>query len=94
MVKPEALLILKQAAEINRSNTEKGLKDRIDIMNLLLKCEIDFNEYKNILEKESLINFKRILIEIISNFTEIKYVDLNPRQFKLIKEEMINKLKK
>lgn len=94
VVKAEALLILKQAAEIDRGNTEKGLKDRIDIMDLLLKCEINFEEYENILEKEKLDNFRKRLIDIIATFKETKYFDLNPRQFKLKKKELIRAIKK
>ncbi|MEK6828072.1 MAG: hypothetical protein AABX78_01865 [Nanoarchaeota archaeon] len=93
VVKPEALLILKQAAEASRSNTEKGLKDRIDIMDLLLKCSIDFAEYINLTEKEKLNNFKRRLLDIVSKFNEPKYLDLNPRQFKLKRGELIKKIK-
>ncbi len=94
VIMPEALVVLKQAAEIERGYSEKGLKDRIDVMDLLLKCEIDFNEYINILEKEKLRNFKARLIEIITNFHETKYIGLNPRQFKLKKEELLSRLKK
>ena len=93
VVKPEALLILKQAAEASRSSTEKGLKDRIDIMDLLLKCSIDFAEYINLIEKEKLNNFKRRLLDIVSKFNEPKYLDLNPRQFKLKRGELIKKTK-
>ncbi len=94
VVKPEALLVLKQAAEIARGNTEKGMKDRIDIMDLLLKCQIDFPQYKKILEKEKLTKFKDRLIGIITKFDELKYINLNPRQFKLKKEEIIKNLKR
>ena len=94
VVKPEALLVLKQAAEMDRSNTEKGLKDRIDIMDLLLNCQIDFAEYKKMLEKDKLIHFKNRLVEIVAKFNEIKYLNLNPRQLKLKKEEIIRNLKK
>ncbi|MBI2653934.1 hypothetical protein HYX02_03920 [Candidatus Woesearchaeota archaeon] len=92
-LKPEALLVLKQAAEINRGNTEKGFKDRIDILNLLIRCEINFKEYNNIIKKENLEDFGKRLIQIITNFNEIKYLGLNPRQFKLKKEELIKKIK-
>lgn len=94
VVKPEALLVLKQSAEISRSNTEKGLKDRIDIMDLLLKCEIDFEEYKKILEKNKLYDFRKRLIGITSAFKETKYFDLNPRQLKLKREGLLKDLKK
>lgn len=93
VVKPEALLVLKQAAEIARGNTEKGMKDRIDILDLLVKCQMDFSEYKKILEMEKLIDFRKRLIEIITKFTDIKYLDLNPRQFKLKKESIMQILK-
>ena len=94
VVKPEALLVMKQAAEIARGNTEKGMKDRIDIMDLLVKCQMDFAGYKKILEKEKLTKFKDRLIGIITKFDELKYINLNPRQFKLKKEEIIKNLKK
>lgn len=94
VVKPEALLVLKQAAEIDRGNTEKGLKDRIDIMDLLLKCQINFNEYKKILQKERLSDFRKRLIGITERFNEIKYIELNPRQIKLRKEEILEGLKR
>ena len=94
VVKPEPLLVLKQAAEINRGSTEKGIKDRIDIIDLLLKCEINFAYYHNILEKEKLNDFKKRLIGIVAKFTELKYLDLNPRQFKLKKERILNELRK
>ncbi len=94
VVNPIALLMLKQAAEISRSKSEKGLKDRIDIMDLLLKCEINFDDYKNIIKKEGLNTFRKRLIEIILTFKEIGYIDLNPRQLKLRKEELIKNLKK
>ena len=94
VVKPEALLVLKQAAEISRADTEKGMKDRIDIMDLLFKCHIDFEEYKKILEKEKLVDFRKRLIGIATKFNDIKYFDLNPRQFRLKREEILRSLKR
>lgn len=93
VVTPEALIVLKQSAEINRSNTEKGLKDRIDILDLLLKCQINFKEYKKILQKENLNGFIERLAYIIKTFKDIKYLELNPRQFKLKRNELIKHVK-
>lgn len=93
VLKPEPLLILKQAAEMDRNNTEKGMKDRIDIMDLLFKCHIDFEEYEKILEQEKLLHFKERLIGIVAEFTDIKYLDLNPRQFKLKKADILENVK-
>ena len=94
IAKPEALLILKQAAELSRSSTEKGLKDRIDIIDLLLKCEVDFEWYNKILESENLTSLKKRLLKIVTEFKDIKYLDLNPRQFKLKKLELIKNIKR
>ncbi|PIN72876.1 hypothetical protein COV22_02060, partial [Candidatus Woesearchaeota archaeon CG10_big_fil_rev_8_21_14_0_10_47_5] len=54
VVKPEALLILKQGAELDRERSVKGGKDRIDIMTLILYADIDFDEYFKLLKKYKL----------------------------------------
>lgn len=94
VVKPEILLILKQSAEIDRAESEKGLKDRIDIMDILLNCDIDFNKYKEKLKEYRLTHYKNRLINIINTFKDLKYLNLNPREFKLKKIEMLDKLKR
>ncbi len=91
---PEVLLILKQGAEIERKDSVKGSKDRIDIMALLLFSEIDFKKYNSLLEKHNLKHYLNRLFSIINNFNEIKYLDLNPREFKLKKRELLRKLGK
>ncbi|MBU2565101.1 MAG: hypothetical protein KJ655_02455, partial [Candidatus Thermoplasmatota archaeon] len=65
--KIEELLILKQQAEIERKNSIKGLKDRVDIMCLLFSGNIGFKRYNDLLEKYSLTTFKNRLKEIISS---------------------------
>ncbi len=94
VVKPEVLLILKQGAEYDREKSVKGEKDRIDIMTLLFYADIDFNGYFKLLKKYKLEHFYERLKKIVINFKEIKYLNLNPRQFKLKKKEIIEKLKK
>jgi len=94
VVKPEMLLILKQNAEIQRGESEKGLKGRIDIMGILLNCDIDFKEYKSILKKHNLMGYKNRLINIINKFTDLKYLEINPKEFKLKKEKILNELKR
>lgn len=94
VVKPEVLLILKQGAEYDREKSVKGEKDRIDIMTLLFYADIDFNGYFKLLKKYKLEHFYERLKKIVINFKEIKYLNLNPRQFKLKKTEIIEKLKK
>jgi|SRR3989344_1787032 len=94
VIKPEVLLILKQGAEKDREHSVKGEKDRIDIITLILFSEIDFKEYLELLKKYNLEDYYERLRAIINNFKEIKYLDLNPREFKLRKDKIIEKLKK
>lgn len=87
--KIEELLILKQQAEIERKNSIKGLKDRVDIVCLLFSGNIDFKRYNDLLEKYSLTTFKNRLKEIISSAKdEFYYLNIkNPREIKKIKEK-------
>ncbi len=94
VVKPAILLILKQGAEQDREQSVKGQKDRIDIMTLLLNANIDFKEYFNLLKKYNKEYLYERLKNIISNFREIKYLNVNPGKFKLKKQEIMKKLKK
>lgn len=94
VVKPEALLILKQGAEKDREHSVKGEKDRIDIITLLLFSDVDFREYFDLLRHYKHEEYYERLRKIINNFKEIKYIDLNPREFKLRKNKIIEKLKK
>ena len=50
VLKPEYLILLKQQAEQDRAHSSKGLKDRIDIISILLNCHFDFKQYAGILE--------------------------------------------
>lgn len=51
-----------------------------------------FEDFDRLVEKEKLQGFRKRLTEIISNFTEIKYLGLNPREFKLRKKELIKEM--
>lgn len=92
IAKPEILLVLKQGAELERKNSEKGLKDRIDILDLLFNYDINFREYSLLLKKYKSEHFSKRLIYILKNFKEFKYFDLNPRQFKLKKQNILDKI--
>jgi len=94
VVNSEVLLILKQGAEKDREFSIKGEKDRIDIVSLILYSEIDFKEYHKLIEKYQLIDYYTKLLKIIKNFKEIKYLNLNLREFRLRKTKIIEELKK
>ncbi len=93
VINAEELLILKQGAILDRGESEKGFKDKVDVLALLFNCDLDFNKYLNIIKennKESLLNE---LISLIKNFKEYKHFYKNPREFKLNKEKLLKKLK-
>ncbi len=92
-VSPEALLVLKQAAELERKHSEKGLKDRVDILGLLLKTSFDYKKYKSVTKKYGHEKFPERLVQIVNSFREIEYLGLNPRQWKLKKQELLTKIK-
>ena len=92
VVKPEMLLILKQGAELERKESVKGNKDRVDIMTLLIYSEINFKEYNALLKEYKLEHFLPRLKTIVKTFKDIQYLNLNPRQFKLKKEEILTKM--
>ncbi|MFO8016516.1 MAG: hypothetical protein R6U32_05415 [Candidatus Woesearchaeota archaeon] len=91
--KPEVLLILKQDAEKDRSESEKGLKDRIDIMSILLTCGIDFKNYMELIKRYGKGDFYDRLKGIIANFKEHSYLNLTPGEFKKRKEEIIKRMR-
>lgn len=93
LAKPEVLLLLKQGAEMARRASEKGLKDRIDIIDILLKTDFDYKEYNKLAGKFGLSAYRKRLIEIVSGFRETEYLDLNPREFKKAKQEILEKIK-
>jgi len=86
---PEALLILKQSAYLDRINSVKGEKDKIDIASLVFFSKINFKSYNEILKKYRLDYFKE-LEKLIRNFKEYDSLNLNPREFKLKKNKILN----
>ena len=94
VAKPEELLVLKQDAYLNRKYSENGEKDRIDIMSLLLSCEIDFKRYTKILKQNNQQKLAGSLILLIKNFKEYKYFKLLPSKFKKRKKEILEKISK
>jgi len=92
--RPEVLLILKQSAELERKDSAKGQKDRIDIMNLLLNSGIDMASYDGLLKKYGLGNYmerlKRIVRESRKEFSYLGIADM--RKIRLIRERLLNQL--
>ncbi len=93
VVSQETLLALKQGAEKARGKSEKGLKDRLDIMELLLKADINLKEYNRLLQKHGLQEFKQRLVETVQSFKDGKYLGLNPRELKKAKQQLLKRIK-
>ncbi len=94
VVIPEAFLILKQAAEIDRRGSIKGNKDAIDIMTLLLNTKINFEMYRSLLKKYKLGHMLNELKQLIRTFDSgnLPYLGLNPREFKLKREDLLKQI--
>lgn len=94
VVSPEILLITKQEAEKDREHSVKGTKDRIDILSILLFTGINFSLYRELLKRYGKEEFLGRLKKIISSFSELQYLRLNPREYKLKKKELLGKLER
>jgi len=90
---PEILLILKQKAYHNRQSSIKGEKDKIDILSLVLKVNLNFDFYKKILELYNLKSFLQELKNIILTETQVKELDLNKHQYSRLKSKILEKIK-
>lgn len=95
LANPQALLILKQAAEIDRRGSTKGRKDAIDIMCLLLYSGISLEKYVALLKKYSLKKYLGELIHVVANFDEedIHYLRIGFVEFKKKRKGLLEKIK-
>ncbi len=96
VILPEPLLILKLNAEENRKQTIKGFKDRVDILSLLYKLDLN----KSLLSKLEMryrIKYKERIKEIIKDSNE-EYSYFFPesdnlRKLKKLKNELLEGLR-
>ncbi|MEK6892575.1 MAG: hypothetical protein AABX07_00045 [Nanoarchaeota archaeon] len=90
---PELLLILKQGALIDRENSAKGEKDKIDIISIILFSNVDYKKYYSILKKYHLENYLARLLHLLRNFKDFGRFNLTPKEFKVKKEKVVGILK-
>ena len=90
VTKIEELLILKQDAESDRRHSEKGEKDRIDIMSMLLKCDVDLSRYKKVLLKNGKEVLISELLRLVRGFNEYKHFGMLPSEFKKKKQKLLD----
>lgn len=87
----ETLLILKQKAFENRRGSNKGKKDRLDILSLV-KEYFDFKKYSMLIGDYNLSNFKNNLQKLIEETREIKELSINAHQWARIKVSLLKEL--
>lgn len=92
---PEALLILKQGAEINRRGSIKGKKDLIDILTLLIHSGFSIEKYLGLLKALGLENLKKELENEVNSFNpkDSDYLGIDFNQFSKWKRKFIKELK-
>lgn len=94
-VSPEVLLLLKQAAELERRDSIKGKKDAIDILTLLARANIDLKLYCALLKKYAHENYLGELARALNEFDErdIPYLNMDFKSFKKWKRETLRELR-
>jgi len=93
----EALLVLKQGAEIDRRDSVKGEKDAIDLLTILLYAPIDFKKYFSLLKKHQKEGFAKELMAVIARFNAAnaeKYLGIPFAQFGKKRKELLEKIKR
>jgi hypothetical protein len=90
---PEILLILKVATYFERRGTTKGEKDFLDIFALIKDEKIDWQRYKELVEKFQLKEINQKLKEIISLAKSIPQLDLLNHKVASLKKKVLERLK-
>ncbi len=92
--KKEILLFLKIQAEIERKRSIKGLKDRVDIISLLMS-KVDYKFLYELARKYKLKEYIEELLEIVEKSKEeFEYLEIKDyRKIKKIKTSLIKEIK-
>ena len=94
VARAEELLILKQGAEKDRRHSEKGEKDRIDVISLLLNCEVDWKRYRRILKENKLEGAITELLALVRGFNEYRHFGMLPSEFKKKKQKLLDEIRR
>lgn len=94
VILPEPFLILKLKAEENRSGTIKGFKDRIDILALIYKIDLD-KKFLSELERKHRFDAKKKILKIIRTARkEFEYFFPEYQNLRLIKKLKLDLMRK
>lgn len=89
VLKPEALLILKQKAYSDRKHSLKGEKDKLDIISLTAKME-DLSKYHELLLKYGLRGYKETLHDLFSKTRSAPELNINEYAFSKLRKKLFN----
>ncbi len=92
--RPEHLLATKQKAETERRGSEKGLKDRVDMLSLLIYSEVDLLNYAHLLVKHGLSAYleelRRIILQANQEMAELGMED--PGKIRRLKRDLVSRV--
>ncbi|MBO3800613.1 MAG: hypothetical protein FGF52_06160, partial [Candidatus Brockarchaeota archaeon] len=83
-----------QQAELQRRNSIKGQKDRVDIICLAKSGKVNWKRYKQLVKKFRIEEYERRLLEIIrSARIEFEYLGIkNLREVRKIKDKILGEI--
>jgi len=91
---PEHLLAAKQKAETERRGSEKGLKDRVDILSLLLFSEVNLIDYAKLLAKHGMSGYlgelRRVVLQARQEMAELGIDD--PGKVRRLKRQLLTSI--
>ncbi|MEM2088715.1 MAG: hypothetical protein QXF52_08645 [Thermoproteota archaeon] len=92
--KPAILLILKQQAELQRKNSVKGQKDRVDIICLAKSGKVNWKHYRQLVKKFGVEEYEKRLLEIVrSAKVEFEYLGIkNLREIRKMKDRILKEI--
>jgi len=97
VIKSEPLLLLKLSSEFSRKNKLKGFKDRVDILALITKLDIDIKFLRSLFDRYNATKLKSRLLAIIKDSSgEYDYVfqqKIIPSKLKKIKTNLLDKFR-
>ncbi|PIV09104.1 hypothetical protein COS51_04760, partial [Candidatus Roizmanbacteria bacterium CG03_land_8_20_14_0_80_36_21] len=91
ILKKEVLLVTKLKAYQGRGVTIKGVKDKIDIISLVLLPDFDFDFWRNFIKKERISVYSELIDKILLEIKEVPELNLNQHAFAKKKKEIIKK---
>ncbi len=92
---PEALLVLKSGAAVDRGESEKGMKDAIDILGLLFYSGVDVKALGAIISEYELGKYLNLLTRILTGFNmrDIRYLNLDENSFSKLKAKYLERIR-